>query len=47
MIQASFSGVVIGSTEPLYHQLVAQARRLIASGQLKAGDKLPTVRELA
>ena len=38
---------LFGSTEPIYHQLVAQVRRLIASGQLKAGDKLPSVRELA
>jgi GntR family transcriptional regulator len=32
---------------PLYRQLVDQIRRLIAGGQLKAGDDLPSVRELA
>jgi len=32
---------------PIYRQLIEQARRLIAGGQLKAGDELPSVRELA
>lgn len=32
---------------PIYRQLVEQARRMIAGGQLKAGDDLPSVRELA
>ena len=32
---------------PIYRQLVDQARRMIAGGQLKAGDDLPSVRELA
>jgi len=39
--------VVAGSPEPIYRQLVAQVRRCIAGGQLKAGDELPSVRELA
>lgn len=47
MIRTSFFGVAVGSSEPIYQQLVAQVRRLIAGGQLKAGDKLPSVRELA
>jgi len=47
MNRASIFGVVVGSAEPIYHQLVAQVRRLIAGGQLKAGDKLPSVREIA
>ncbi len=39
--------VVAGSTEPIYRQLVAQVRRCVAGGQLRAGDELPSVRELA
>jgi GntR family transcriptional regulator len=33
--------------EPLYRQLIAQVHRFIASGALKAGTELPSVRELA
>jgi GntR family transcriptional regulator len=36
-----------GSTEPIYRQLVEQVRRRIASGQLSAGQEIPSVRELA
>ena len=43
----SLFSVVAGSTEPIYRQLVAQVRRCVAGGQLKAGDELPSVRELA
>lgn len=32
---------------PIYRQLVEQVRRMIVGGQLKAGDDLPSVRELA
>jgi len=32
---------------PIYRQLLEQVRRLVASGQLKAGDELPSVRDLA
>lgn len=32
---------------PIYRQLVEQIRRMVAGGQLKAGDELPSVRELA
>jgi GntR family transcriptional regulator len=32
---------------PIYRQLVEQAKRLIAGGQLPAGSELPSVRELA
>lgn len=35
------------SGTPIYRQLIEQIRRLIAGGQLKAGDDLPSVRELA
>jgi len=43
----SHFSVVAGSPEPIYRQLVAQVRRCVAGGQLKAGDELPSVRELA
>jgi GntR family transcriptional regulator len=36
-----------GSTEPIYRQLMEQVRRRIASGQLSAGQEIPSVRELA
>ena len=36
-----------GSAEPIYRQLVEQLRRRIASGQLVAGQEIPSVRELA
>jgi len=39
--------VATGSAEPIYRQLVEQVRRQVASGQLKSGDELPSVRELA
>lgn len=32
---------------PIYRQLQEQIRRLVASGQLKAGTPLPSIRELA
>jgi GntR family transcriptional regulator len=35
------------SPEPLYRQIGEQLRRLVASGQLQAGDGLPSVREMA
>jgi GntR family transcriptional regulator len=36
-----------GSTEPIYRQIGAQLRRLIASGQLPPGEDLPSVRDVA
>jgi GntR family transcriptional regulator len=32
---------------PIYRQLQEQVRRLVASGQLRAGTELPSVRDLA
>ena len=32
---------------PIYIQVVEQIRRMLASGELKPGDQLPTVRQLA
>ena len=39
--------VSTGSGEPIYWQLADQVRRLVAGGQLAAGDELPSVRETA
>ncbi|MBD8526511.1 GntR family transcriptional regulator [Pseudomarimonas arenosa] len=33
--------------EPIYRQIADQVRRLVASGQLQAGDGLPSVRDIA
>lgn len=33
--------------EPIYRQIIEQVRRMLASGQLKAGDELPSVRDTA
>lgn len=35
------------SGEPIYRQLTGQIKRMVAGGQLRAGDALPSVRELA
>jgi GntR family transcriptional regulator len=35
------------SGEPISHQIVAQFKWMIASGTLKAGDQLPSIRNLA
>lgn len=35
------------SGEPIYRQLTVQIKRMVAGGQLRAGDALPSVRELA
>lgn len=35
------------SREPIYTQLVEQVKQLVAAGNLKPGDQLPTVRQLA
>ncbi|PWF49160.1 GntR family transcriptional regulator [Massilia glaciei] len=39
--------IATGSAEPIYRQLIDQARRLVAGGQLAPGDGLPSVREVA
>jgi GntR family transcriptional regulator len=35
------------SDQPIYSQIVEQIRSMVASGDLKPGDQLPTVRQLA
>lgn len=44
---ATLFSIATGSPEPIYRQLVEQARRLIAAGQLAPGDEMPSVREVA
>ncbi|MDC8785672.1 GntR family transcriptional regulator [Roseateles koreensis] len=44
---SNFLSVNTGSTEPIYRQLTEQLRRRVASGQLVAGQEIPSVRELA
>ena len=39
--------IATGSSEPIYRQLVDQAQRLVAGGQLAPGDAMPSVREVA
>jgi len=36
-----------GSGIPIYRQIIDQVRRLIASGALRAGDELPSIRQTA
>jgi GntR family transcriptional regulator len=35
------------SPEPIYRQIAEQLRRLVSAGQLRPGDGLPSVREVA
>ncbi|WEN14739.1 GntR family transcriptional regulator [Rhodanobacter sp. AS-Z3] len=46
-MDASLLTVQPASAEPIYRQIVEQLRRLIAGGQLAAGELLPSVREVA
>lgn len=36
-----------GSGIPIYRQIIEQVRRFVASGALKAGDELPSIRQAA
>jgi GntR family transcriptional regulator len=36
-----------GSSDPIYAQIVNQVREQLTTGELKPGDQLPTVRQLA
>lgn len=46
-MDASLLTIRPAAPEPIYRQIVAQLRRLIASGQLAPGELLPSVREVA
>lgn len=35
------------STKPIYEQITSQIKRMIMSGELKAGDPMPSMRKLA
>ena len=39
--------IVTGSSEPIYRQMIEQLRRQILGGQIRAGDAMPSVREVA
>ncbi|HET7811331.1 MAG TPA: GntR family transcriptional regulator [Steroidobacteraceae bacterium] len=39
--------IVTSSPEPVYEQIVRQVQHGVAEGELKPGDALPTVRQLA
>jgi GntR family transcriptional regulator len=44
---AHFVSINTGSPEPIYRQLIEQVKRRVAAGQIRAGDEIPSVRELA
>ncbi|HTA64061.1 MAG TPA: GntR family transcriptional regulator [Xanthomonadaceae bacterium] len=46
-MDASLFHIQPASDEPIYRQIAEQVRRLVASGQLHAGDAMPSVREIA
>lgn len=39
--------IATGSSEPIYRQMIEQLRRQILGGQVRAGDAMPSVREVA
>ena len=44
---ATLFTIAVGSSDPIYRQLIEQTRRLAAAGVLASGDVLPSVREVA
>lgn len=46
-MDASLFHIQPASPEPIYRQIAEQVRRMVASGQLHAGDALPSVRDIA
>ncbi|MFT3904709.1 MAG: GntR family transcriptional regulator [Steroidobacteraceae bacterium] len=46
-MDATLLNIQPAAAEPIYRQIMAQLRRLIASGQLAAGETLPSVRDVA
>jgi GntR family transcriptional regulator len=46
-MDASLFAIQPAAAEPIYRQILGQLQRLIASGQLAAGERLPSVREMA
>lgn len=39
--------ILVGSTAPIYRQIVDQVTRGVASGELSVGESVPSVRQLA
>lgn len=46
-MDASLLSIQPNAAEPLYRQITGQIRRLVAGGQLRPGDALPSVRDVA
>ncbi len=46
-MDASLLHIQPADAEPIYRQIAAQVRRLVIGGQLRPGDALPSVREVA
>lgn len=46
-MEADLLNIQPASAEPIYRQIIAQLQRLISSGQLPAGEPLPSVRDVA
>ncbi|PBJ81665.1 GntR family transcriptional regulator [Lysobacteraceae bacterium NML93-0399] len=46
-MDASLLSIQPNAPEPLYRQITGQIRRLVAGGQLRPGQALPSVREVA
>ncbi|HET7329669.1 GntR family transcriptional regulator [Dyella sp.] len=46
-MDASLFAIQPAAAEPIYRQILGQLQRLIAGGQLAAGERLPSVREMA
>lgn len=46
-LTADIFQVATGTSDPIYRQLIEQLRRLVAGGQVQAGDAMPSVREVA
>lgn len=46
-LPADIFHIITGSSDPIYRQLVEQLRRLVAGGQVRAQDGMPSVREVA
>jgi GntR family transcriptional regulator len=46
-VDTDLLAIATGSAEPIYRQIAAQLRRLIASGRVVPGEELPSVRDVA
>ena len=46
-MDASHFAISPTSADPIYRQILEQVRRFIAAGQLRVGESLPSVRDMA